>query len=84
MAAFIGNQWQEPGEELLRLGLASWGDPEILLSEIRAKGKVRVYACSAWVRMLKLNTGLVTQRVDAVIGLNGFLSQADGGTILYV
>jgi peroxiredoxin family protein len=58
--------------------------PEKTLAEIRAAGKVTVYACSAWVRMLGLSPAAVAARVDAVAGLNAFLSQAEGGSILYI
>ncbi len=84
LSAFIKGQWNPPEDEALRQGLAAWGEPENLLAELRSKGKIRVYACSAWVRMLKLDPGATAARVDAVVGLNGFLSQADGGPILYL
>jgi peroxiredoxin family protein len=58
--------------------------PDELLQEIRAKGKVHVYACSAWARRLGLDAPAAAARVDAVIGLAGFLSQAEGGAILYI
>jgi peroxiredoxin family protein len=54
------------------------------LEELRSAGKTNVYACSAWVRMLDLDSASVTRRVDAVIGLNAFLTQAEGGPILYL
>lgn len=56
--------------------------PAAFLSELRAHGGVTVYACSAWVRLLKMNPKRVAERVDAVVGLNAFLSQAQSGPIL--
>lgn len=84
LSAFVENKWHGPREDALRQGLDSWGDPSSLLTEVRSKSKVRVYGCSAWMRMLKLDPGLTAKRVDAVIGLSGFLSQAEGGPILYI
>jgi peroxiredoxin family protein len=49
---------------------------------LREKDAVRVYACSAWVRLLGLDPARVAERVDAVVGLNAFLSQAEGGPML--
>ncbi|MBK8574897.1 MAG: hypothetical protein IPN90_04175 [Elusimicrobia bacterium] len=56
--------------------------PHGLLNDLRGHGGVRVYACSAWVRLLKMPPTRVAERVDAVVGLNAFLSQAQGGPIL--
>lgn len=56
--------------------------PESLLSELQKRNGVRVYACSAWVGLLKLDNAAVAVRVDAIVGLNAFLSQAQGGPIL--
>ncbi len=56
--------------------------PAGFLKDLRAHGGVRVYACSAWARLLKIDSALLAERVDAVVGLNAFLSQARGGPIL--
>ncbi len=56
--------------------------PADFLDRLREHGGVRVYACSAWVSLLKLPPKRVAERVDAVVGLNAFLSQAQGGPIL--
>ena len=56
--------------------------PAAFLNDLRDQGGVRVYACSAWVRLLKISPKRAAEKVDAVIGLNAFLSQAHGGPIL--
>lgn len=84
LRAFVRNRWEKPPDPQVEKGLARFQNapPAELLAEIRSKGKVRVYACSAWVRMLGLESAAVAQRVDAVIGLNAFLSQSEGGSLL--
>lgn len=58
------------------------GSPSDFLDDLRRAGGVRVYACSGWARLLKLAPRSLAQRVDAVVGLNAFLSQAQGGAVL--
>jgi peroxiredoxin family protein len=86
LRAFIENQWEKSPDPRVEKGLLRFQSvpPETLLAEIRSKGKVRVYACSAWTTMLHLNSASVAARVDAVIGLNAFLSQSEGGAVLYI
>lgn len=56
--------------------------PGDFLDDLRRVGGLRVYACSAWARTLKLSARSLAQRTDAVVGLNAFLSQAQGGPVL--
>lgn len=56
--------------------------PMEFLRDLHGHGKIRLYACSAWVRMLGLDNGAVAARTDAVIGLVAFLSQSQGGPVL--
>src|SRR5262245_34303240 len=86
LKAFVDDHWQKPHDPHAQKGLAQFQalPPQELLSELRSKGKTHVYACSAWVRMLHLPAAQVASRVDAVIGLNAFLSQAEGGPVLYI
>jgi peroxiredoxin family protein len=83
LKAFVSDQWAEsPGIPGLKAGV----DQALTeaFSQVRSRSKVRVYACSAWVRLWGLEAPAVASRVDAVIGLNGFLSQAEGGALLYL
>ncbi len=86
LARFVDGDWERPGDPAVEKGLAGQRGPapEAVLAEIRAGGKVRIYACSAWALMLGLDNGALASRVDAVAGLNAFLSQAAGGPILYI
>ena len=86
LRAFVQDRWAPAPDAGAEKGLNQFpgNAPADLLAEIRAKGKVQVYACSAWARMLHLKSADVAARVDAVIGLNAFLSHAEGGTILYI
>ena len=82
LKGFVSRRWPLPKdapESRFRFGAQT---PDALLSELRSAGGVRVYACSAWVGMLNLTNADVAARVDAVVGLNAFLSQAQGGPIL--
>lgn len=56
--------------------------PSDFLNDLRKAGGVQVYACSAWARILRLPSPILAQRTDAVVGLNAFLSQAQGGPVL--
>lgn len=86
LRAFVHGRWPDPADKEVKEGLERFQalSPHDLLAEIRAKGKARVYACSAWARMLRIDGGETASRVDAVIGLNAFLSQSQGGRILYL
>ena len=83
LGAFVGEQWAQPplglNEDVFHFQNKT---PAAFLNDLRGQGGLRVYACSAWVRLLKINSKRVAERVDAVIGLNAFLSQAQGGPIL--
>jgi peroxiredoxin family protein len=86
LRAFVTGVWKAPEDPALGKALEDFGPvtPEDMLAELRAKGKTPVTACSAWVRILKLPAEQVAAKVDAVTGLNAFLSQAAGGPILYI
>ncbi len=83
LRAFIEGRWASPvagvSMEALHFQHKS---PIDYLNDLRAHGGVRVYACSAWVRLLGLDPKRVAERVDAVVGLNAFLSQSQGGPVL--
>jgi len=86
LKAFLHDAWQPPADPAVQKGFAQFpgNGPRDTLQTLREAGGLRLYACSAWVRLLGLDTGETAARVDAVIGLNAFLSQAEGGTILYI
>mgnify|MGYP001470773190 CR=1 FL=1 len=83
LKAFVDGRWGTPPAVLSEDSFQfQHSTPADFLRDLREQGGVRVYACSAWVRLLKLGPKLVAERVDAVIGLNAFLAQAQGGPIL--
>lgn len=83
LKAHVRHRWAKPrGVEESRL-MFHHQTPTALLEELRGQG-LRVYACSAWVHLHGLTTAAVSARVDAVIGLNAFLSQSQGGPLLYL
>jgi peroxiredoxin family protein len=83
LKAYVERRWAPPVESVPEDGLHfQHQSPSDFLDELRSHGKVRVYACSAWVRLLGINPKRVAERVDAVIGLNAFLSQAQDGPLL--
>ncbi len=71
------------GPALRAFVTGEWKENETL-TNLREKGKLRLYACSAWVKLNKLEPADVAPHVDAIVGLNAFLSQAEGGPILYI
>jgi peroxiredoxin family protein len=83
LGAFVEKRWTAPPDILSADSFQfQHATPAAFLGELQEQGGVRVYACSAWVRLLKLSPKRVAERVDAVIGLNAFLAQAQGGPIL--
>lgn len=83
LGAFVSERWTGPTEGVAEESYCFQGmSPAVFLDDLRGHGGVRVYACSAWVRLLKITPKRAAQRVDAVVGLNAFLSQAQGGPIL--
>jgi peroxiredoxin family protein len=85
LKAYITQCWSAHPPELAD-SLRRFENPssQDLLDLLREKGKVRLYACSAWVRILGLPPEEVASRVDAVAGLPAFLSQSDGAPVLYI
>ena len=82
LRAHVAGRWGPPARGIPGGQLLFGGHtPEAFLEDLRGVG-VRVYACSAWARILKLSPGILASRVDAVVGLNAFLSQAAGGPLL--
>lgn len=85
LGAFVEGKWAQPESGLTEESFQfQHKSPSVFLNELRGHGGIRVYACSAWVRLLKMNPSRVAERVDAVVGLNAFLSQAQGGPILTI
>lgn len=83
LAAFMEGKWAKPESGLTEDAFQfQHKSPSAFLDELRGHGGIRVYACSAWVRLLKISPRRVAERVDAVVGLNAFLSQAQGGPVL--
>ncbi len=82
LKAFVENHWPVANAATAQHLHFQHRSPAAFLDDLRQAGGVRVYACSAWARMLNLSPRLLAQRLDAVVGLNAFLSQAQGGPIL--
>jgi peroxiredoxin family protein len=83
LKAFVDGGWIPPTEGVPPEGLHfQHKSPAVFLEELRTYGGVRVYACSAWVRLLGLDPKRVAGKVDAVVGLNAFLSQSHNGPML--
>lgn len=83
LGAFVERKWAQPESGLTEESFHFQNkSPSAFLDEMRGHGGVRVYACSAWVKLLKISPRRVAERVDAVVGLNAFLSQAQGGPVL--
>ncbi|MBK8871045.1 MAG: DsrE family protein [Elusimicrobia bacterium] len=82
LKAFIEKQWPPPTAVSVDSLHFQNRSPSDYLDGLRQAGGVRVYACSAWARLLKLTSRSLAQRTDAVVGLNAFLSQAQGGPVL--
>jgi peroxiredoxin family protein len=84
LAAYLEDRWAPPAPPLpsvddLRFQHQS---PTEFLDALRPHGRVSVLACSAWVRLLRLDPARVAARVDAVVGLNAFLAQSAGGAVM--
>ena len=70
----------EPPVDAAHLSSLDFPPLSTLLEPARAGGDVRLYACSASVRVLGLDPGLVQSRVDAVCGWQTFtklIAEAD-------
>lgn len=83
LSAFTQDRWEMPpafaSESVFHFDGKT---PMEFLKDLHGHGKIRLYACSAWVRLLGLDNAAVAARVDAVIGLVAFLSQSQGGPVL--
>lgn len=83
LKAHARNRWSQPRGVKESRFMFHHQTPTALLEELRRQG-LRVYACSAWAHLHGLPPSVAAARVDAVIGLNAFLSQAEGGPLLYL
>lgn len=83
LKAHARNRWSKPRGLKESQLMFHHQTPAALLEELRRQG-LRVYACSAWVHLHGLAPAVAAARVDAVIGLNAFLSQSQGGPLLYL
>ncbi|MDX1383490.1 MAG: hypothetical protein R3190_07605, partial [Thermoanaerobaculia bacterium] len=74
--AWVEDRWDaiDPGPAIDAAHLASLGLPPLseLLVGGRQDGLVRLFACSASVRILDLDAGAVQSRVDAILGWQSF------------
>lgn len=84
LRSYMDNRWESPPPSAGPESVFRFYDqtPHEFIREMKTQGAFRVYACSAWVRLLGYDNATAAPRVDAVIGLNAFLSQAQGGPIL--
>jgi peroxiredoxin family protein len=86
LEAYLTQKWRDAEPSSLHKGLNRYQAHSCYetVNDLRARGKIRLYACSAWVRMLEIDMAKITEAVDAVEGLNAFLSGAGDGQILYI
>ena len=49
-----------------------------ILNEVRKMGNLKVYACTAAVKLMELEEAKVKSRVDDILGLTTILEMADG------
>ncbi len=49
-----------------------------ILNEVRGMGNLKVYACTAAVKLMELEEAKVKSRVDDILGLTTILEMADG------
>lgn len=82
--AYLKDRWMASPSVAYQEAVARFDSPppDELLKELRAQGRLRVYACSAWIRRWGL--GEWSDRLDAVVGLTAFLTQSAGGPILHL
>lgn len=77
---WVGGRWDEldPEPPLSAATLAAQGAPSLtdMLRSARARGGLRLYACSASVRFLRLETAAVQAAVDLVAGWQTFTKLA--------
>ncbi len=76
LEAWARGRWDEldPRPPLTAERLESLGMPPLseMLADGRQEGRIRVYACSATVRLLGLDTAGVQASVDALLGWQSF------------
>ena len=84
LAAWVGGGWDrlDPAPPLAAGQIESLGFPPLteLLAGARATGRVRLFACSASVRLLGLDAAAVQERVDLICGWSRFarmIAEAD-------
>ncbi|MEM0149886.1 MAG: DsrE/DsrF/DrsH-like family protein [Candidatus Micrarchaeaceae archaeon] len=59
----------------------SWYD---MLSEAKASGNVKVYACSLMASMFNLKKDDLDPIVDDILGAASFLEMAEGGQVIFI
>jgi peroxiredoxin family protein len=74
--AWVGGRWDDldPGPPLTAARLESLGLPPLseMLATGREEGRIRLFACSASVRLLGLDAAKVQAAVDAQLGWQSF------------
>jgi peroxiredoxin family protein len=76
LAAWAGGGWDrlDPEPPLTAERLAAFAMPPLseLLTDGRASGRIRLFACSASTRLLELDPATVQAAVDAIVGWQTF------------
>lgn len=49
-----------------------------ILSDVRAMGNLKIYACTTAVKLMELDESLVKSKVDDIVGLTTLFEMADG------
>lgn len=78
--AWVGERWDalDPAPPLSAERLAAEGAPSLagMIAAGREAGTLRLYACSASMRFLGLDTARVQERVDLILGWQSFARMA--------
>ena len=82
--AWAKDEWDrlDPSPPLKAEHIASLGMPSLasMIAGGRDEGRIRLYACSASVRLLSLDTRTVQDRVDAILGWQTFSRLIQGAS----
>ncbi len=75
LSAEFGEEGKRLAERMQKINPISL--PEIL-SEVRKMGNLKVYACTAAVKLMELEESVVKSKVDDILGMTTLLEIADG------
>lgn len=81
LRAWVADEWDalDPASPVTESRLESLALPPLtsMLEPARSTGRLRLYACSASLRILELDAGEAQSRVDAILGWQSFSRMID-------